>query len=398
MGNELFAVRQEVQLLRREKQEHEQMRNHLVTNCARLALLEESQRLTNVSPPLSPAPAHSQQAEPPDSEIKMEETVEPETEAPFTKVQGRYRKRPTSNPDPVAQTVNSGPSRESPSAEAPKKVKRTNPQVPQTQPTRSAPAKTVVQQKPPPESKIPPVISRDASKWSSVSSAMTQKKIAFTKAQSCVDGIRVNPVTSDDFRALIHLLEERKVPFHSFTLPEEKTLRAVFRTVPIEICLDDVKSDLENQGLAPIKVTRMISTRSKKPLPLILVEVLKDQKQIFQLRSVCHLLITVERPHKKGTTAQCRRCQRFHHSQRHCRAHPMCVKCGDKHDSQACKKAKTVPANCGGAHTASYRGCPRFPRGYQGKKSLNQSQSGPQQKREIFNALWKVWNHGFALG
>ncbi|KAJ3631965.1 hypothetical protein MTP99_013064 [Tenebrio molitor] len=394
MRNELFAVRQEVQLLPREKQGHEQMRNHLVTNCARLALLEESQRLTNVSPPLSPAPAHSQQAEPPDSEIKMEETVEPEREAPFTKVQGRYRKRPTSNPDPVAQTVNSGPSRESPSAEAPKKVKRTNPQVPQTQPTRPAPAKTVVQQKPPPESKIPPVIIRDASKWSSVSSAMTQKKIAFTKAQSCVDGIRVNPVTSDDFRALIHLLEERKVPFHSFTLPEEKTLRAVFRTVP----LDDVKSDLENQGLAPIKVTRMISTRSKKPLPLILVEVLKDQKQIFQLRSVCHLLITVERPHKKGTTAQCHRCQRFHHSQQHCRAHPMCVKCGDKHDSQACKKAKTVPDNCGGAHTARYRGCPRFPRGYQRKKSSNQSQSGPQQKREIFNALWKVWNHGFALG
>jgi hypothetical protein len=35
----------------------------------------------------------------------------------------------------------------------------------------------------------------------------------------------------------------------------------------------------------------MISTRSKKPLPLILVEVPKDQKKIFQLRSVCHLLI-----------------------------------------------------------------------------------------------------------
>jgi hypothetical protein len=57
---------------------------------------------------------------------------------------------------------------------------------------------------------------------------------------------RVNPVSSDDFRALIHLLEERKVPFHSFTLPEEKTLRAVFRTVPVEINLDDVKSDLVN--------------------------------------------------------------------------------------------------------------------------------------------------------
>jgi hypothetical protein len=145
-----------------------------------------------------------------------------------------------------ARTSHLGPRGESPSTEAPKKVKRTNPRVPQTKPTRLAPANTVAQQKPRAENKIPPVIIRDASKWSSVSSAMTQRKIAFSKAQSCVDGTRVNPVSSDDFRALIHLFEERKVPFHSFTLPEEKTLRAVFRTVPVEINLDDVKSDLVN--------------------------------------------------------------------------------------------------------------------------------------------------------
>jgi hypothetical protein len=69
--------------------------------------------------------------------------------------------------------------------------------------------------KPPAESKILPVIIRDASKWSSVSSAMTQRKITFS--------ICVNPVTTDDFRALIHLLEESRLPFHSFTLPEENT-------------------------------------------------------------------------------------------------------------------------------------------------------------------------------
>jgi hypothetical protein len=206
------------------------------------------------------------------------------------------------------------------------------------------------------------------------------KKITFS--------ICVNPVTTDDFRALIHLLEERKVPFHSFTLPEEKTLRAVFRTGPVEISLDDVKPDLVNQGLAPIKVTRMISIRSKKPLPLILVEVPKDQRQIFELRSVWHLLIVVERPHKKGTTAQCHRYQRFHHSPRHCRAHPKCVKCGESRDSQACKKAKTVPAkcaNCSGAHTASYRGCPRFPRGYQGKNPQTKANPVPNKSAETNN-------------
>ncbi|CAH1383693.1 unnamed protein product, partial [Tenebrio molitor] len=70
--------------------------------------------------------------------------------------------------------------------------------------------------------KIPPIIIRDAAKWASVSSAMTTRQIKFSKAKTCIDGIRVNTVTVDDFRALTRLLEERKVPYHSFALPEQK--------------------------------------------------------------------------------------------------------------------------------------------------------------------------------
>jgi hypothetical protein len=377
---EVTALRQEVLFLREEREVHQQ---RLALSDARIQVLEEGQKVTDVSPPTSPA--HPVQAEPSDSEIEMEETVEPAEEAPFTLVQGKHqRKRPTPESAPMTQAVKSGPSGEPSQARAPKMPKLPTPEVPQTQKTQPAPVKPVTQQKPPAESKIPPVIIRDASKWSSLSQAMMQKKINFSKARSCVDGIRVNPVTVDDFRSMTRLLEARGVPFHTFALPEEKTLRAVLRTVPVEISVDDVKADLENQGLAPKQVTRMISTRSKKPLPLVLVEVPKDQGKIFQLKSICHLLIAVERPHKKGTTAQCHRCQRFHHSQRNCYAPAKCVKCGEFHDSHLCKKAKSVPAkcaNCGGAHTASYRGCPRFPRGYQGKKSPNHNHSGPQQKR-----------------
>jgi hypothetical protein len=241
----------------------------------------------------------------------------------------------------------------------------------------------VAQQKPPAESKIPPVIIRDASKWPSISSGMKARHIAFTKAKPCVDGIRVNPGTSDDFRALTLLLEERNVPFHSFALPEAKTLRAVLRTVPVEIGLDDVQSDLVDQGLEPIKVSRMTSTRTKKPLPLVLVEVPKDKGQIFQLKTVCHL-ISVERPHKKGTPSQCHKCQRFHHSQRHWHAQPKCVKCGESHESRACQKTRDAAAkcaNCGGPHTASYRGCPRFPRGYLGRKTPQEAPQNPPKNR-----------------
>ncbi|KAH0815353.1 hypothetical protein GEV33_007438 [Tenebrio molitor] len=202
---EVTALRQEVLFLREEREVHQQ---RLALSDARIQVLEEGQKVTDVSPPTSPA--HPVQAEPSDSEIEMEETVEPAEEAPFTLVQGKHqRKRPPPESAPMTQAVKSGPSGEPSQARAPKMPKLPTPEVPQTQTTQPALVKPVTQQKPPAESKIPPVIIRDASKWSSLSQAMVQKKINFSKARSCVDGIRVNPVTVDDFRSMTRLFEAR---------------------------------------------------------------------------------------------------------------------------------------------------------------------------------------------
>jgi hypothetical protein len=367
MMEELQVLRELVVTLRKERDDTLAL---LATSDVRSHIEEEEDdddddSEMDVSPSTPPSP-ESDQAEPSTS---VEEIVEPENGAPFIEV--RYRKR---HPSPHPEPQTSGPDREPPS-EVPRKVKKTKlaqtPQVSQPTPNNPVPTPKVAGNQPPAANKIPPIIVRDAAKWSGLAQAMTQRRIHFSKAKPCVDGIRVNPVSVDDFRSLTRLLEERRVPFHSFALPEAKTLRAVLRTVPVEISLDDIKSDLVDQGLAPIKVTRMISGRSKLPLPLVLVEVPKDKGQIFDLRTVCHLRISVERPHKKGTTAQCHRCQRFHHSQKNCHALAKCVKCGEGHESKDCKKSKEIPArcaNCGGGHTASYRGCPRFPRGYLGNK------------------------------
>ncbi|KAJ3623517.1 hypothetical protein MTP99_019739 [Tenebrio molitor] len=85
---------------------------------------------------------------------------------------------------------------------------------------------------------------------------MNVKRISFSKAKTCVDGSRFNPLTGDDFRALTHLLEKRRMSYHSFALPEKKTtLRAGLKTFPVEIGLDEVKSDLVDQGLALLKVS-----------------------------------------------------------------------------------------------------------------------------------------------
>jgi hypothetical protein len=141
--DEVAVLRQEVLILRQEKEEHHQ---YLAISDARIHVLEEGQKVTDVSPPNSPHLAHPEQAEP---SIELEEVVESAPQPPFKEVRGRYRKRRTSPSTPQVQTVKSGSSREPPSAEAPKKAKHRNPPALQAQPPRPGPSKPVAQQKKP---------------------------------------------------------------------------------------------------------------------------------------------------------------------------------------------------------------------------------------------------------
>jgi hypothetical protein len=59
---------------------------------------------------------------------------------------------------------------------------------------------------------------------------------------------------------------------------------------------------------------------------------------------------------------QCKRCQRFGHTQRNCRYAPRCVACGEPHPSGECStpRQQLKCCSCGGNHTANYRGCAKW--------------------------------------
>ncbi|KAJ3666061.1 hypothetical protein Zmor_001516 [Zophobas morio] len=155
------------------------------------------------------------------------------------------------------------------------------------------------------------------------------------------------PVEVSDFRRLVRLLDSLKVQYHTFTLPEEKTLRVVTRGIAV--------------GVA--------SQEADEP---------KRPAKVFEVKTLCGLSVKVEKPHKRKDAAQCHRCQRFHHSQRHCRAEHRCVKCGVDHQTSDCEKQRRQPAkyaNCSGPHPASYKGCPKFPKPQQQKASKQPSTS-----------------------
>ncbi|KAJ8703935.1 hypothetical protein PYW07_013229 [Mythimna separata] len=107
----------------------------------------------------------------------------------------------------------------------------------------------------------PPVFIHEKDKWTSVSAALNERKIAFTNARSTQHGIKITVPSPTDYRELSKLLKARNISFHSYP--------------------------------------------------------------IFTVKTVLNLSgISLEKPYKSKVVGQCHNCQLFGHSQRNCFATP----------------------------------------------------------------------------
>ena len=90
--------------------------------------------------------------------------------------------------------------------------------------------------------------------------------------------------------------------------------------------------------------------RPSRVLPLFIrLEVVK----LRSLPEMCGLRVSVETHMAPKGPLQCKRCQRFGHTQRYCGYAPRCVAFGEDHHSGEC-------CSYGGNHTAYYRGCVKW--------------------------------------
>jgi hypothetical protein len=223
-----------------------------------------------------------------------------------------------------------------------------------------------INENPPPTPKkvrIPPIFLRSKEKWSKIPNALKAKNLNFTKAVNTSDSIKILPTTTDDYRGIVKFFDEERLPFHTFQLQDDKPLKVVIRGICESQNEDDIKSSLLEQGFSVSKVSRMRKGADRKPLPLVLIELSKEQKAIFDITRVCNLSVKIESYRRKDMVSQCHRCQEFGHSQNCCRAVARCVKCAGRHLTAECNKKQGTPAkccHCGESHTASYRGCAAY--------------------------------------
>ncbi|KAG7298660.1 hypothetical protein JYU34_018314 [Plutella xylostella] len=222
---------------------------------------------------------------------------------------------------------------------------------------------------------------RDKGSWNSISQALAANKIGFTKAKNTRDGILVQVPTSGDHRLLTRLLDERKVEYYHWELPEDRRLRVVIRGVPKELDSAEIMSDLKAQSLPVHEVHRMYG-RGKRviyDMILVILDLSPEGKKIFNITAICQISgLKIEKPYKKSSPTQCHNCQSYGHSSRNCHVRARCVKCLGDHHTHDCPRPKD-PKECTEApgcvlcgtlgHTASYGGCPQRPRNRRAPKS-----------------------------
>ncbi|KAF8768492.1 Nucleic-acid-binding protein transposon like protein [Argiope bruennichi] len=192
--------------------------------------------------------------------------------------------------------------------------------------------------------------------------------------------------TMDDQKKLIKYLNEQNLEYFVISVQTEKPIKVVIEGLPIDTTCEEIEEELKNKGYSISKVNQFRRFKTKALLPIDQVHLLKSANiaKIYEEKTMLYMRVKVEKFIRR-TIGQCYKCQSFAHTGSNCKMQTKCVLCAENHDSRTCpEKIKEKPqikcANCGGPHTASFRGCPKFPK---------IKKSNPIEEGKSFASLFK---------
>lgn len=170
--------------------------------------------------------------------------------------------------------------------------------------------------------------------------------------------------TIDTYRKFSTYLNNKKIEYHSFRLPTDRTIDVVLKNVPTSFTESEISSELETLGYKDFKVMR-VWNKEKKPIPVINLYLDKKHlknKEIYDLTKLLNCIVYIEPKKKYSNVPQCSKCQRFNHTKNYCNQAPRCVYCSGAHTSSECLNKNVENAvpkcvNCNENHTANYKGC-----------------------------------------
>jgi hypothetical protein len=148
----------------------------------------------------------------------------------------------------------------------------------------------------------------------------------------------------------------------TYSLPEDRCVRLLIKNLGRRMPEGVVREELESlgilvQGVMQLRFGRRDQdpAKDRPPTPHIIVSVARglEVSRVRSLTELCGLRISVETYAAPKGPVQCKRCQRFGHTQRNCGHAPRCVACGGSHLPGDCPALLEQPqcCICGGNHT-----------------------------------------------
>jgi hypothetical protein len=175
--------------------------------------------------------------------------------------------------------------------------------------------------------------------------------------------VKVQPATTDSYRAITKALAEKQTEFHTYKPKEERSYRVVLKNMYYSIAPIDIKTEIEKLGHQVNNIWNITQYRTKLPLSMFYVELkpAPNNKDIFLVEYLQQYKIKFEPPKHKREIAHCANCQRYGHTKNYCHLKSICVKCAVDHSTHLChRKDRSRDVRCflcGGSHPANYEGC-----------------------------------------
>ncbi|MBV2145569.1 MAG: hypothetical protein KTM48_02430, partial [Wolbachia endosymbiont of Pissodes strobi] len=91
------------------------------------------------------------------------------------------------------------------------------------------------------KSEVVPIIIRCPENWVKIHQDLTYSKIASGDIKKSKLGIQITPTTPSDHRRITTYLNNKKYPYHSYFLPEDRKLNVIIKGLDGQIPLSDIK-------------------------------------------------------------------------------------------------------------------------------------------------------------
>ena len=174
--------------------------------------------------------------------------------------------------------------------------------------------------------------------------------------------VKVLPTHPDAYRKLTKLLKTLNAKFHTYQLKQERLFRVVLRNIHHSVDLDELEYELQNLGHEVTNISNIKHRISKNPLSLFFIDLKQkgNNKDIYNVNRLMNSIVKFESPLVKKEIVQCKRCQRYGHTQKYCNHNFRCVKCAGNHPTDQSPEIPAKCIHCQGEHPANYKGCSAY--------------------------------------